>query len=177
MHRIAFFYIAMRLERFLLTGRIRKILEISMYNNSGCCYGRLALDCQKRVYGGEDTDVFVDRIDISEILKENTDTYSDILPLEALDHPELLDEYNVIIIADLLENLDEETAKSLISKLSERLSEKNGFIIIIALADVVTDAVFDSKGIVFNRQNIEAMPENLNIIKVTRGTSAGAVSK
>jgi len=165
MHML-FFNISMVLEPVFLVEKPKKLLEISMYGSSGCRYGRLVKDVQARVWG-TDVEAFTDRIDIDEKLGADgqTEPYRRILPLEALDHPQDLDDYDIILIADLLEYLDANTAKALLLELCTKARNQ----VYVIAPDIDLDkTIFQSEGIkYFKTSTVEAEPENVRIYSVS----------
>jgi len=165
MHML-FYNISMVLEPIFLVEKPKKLLEISMYGSSGCRYGRLVKDIQTRVWGME-AEAFIDRIDVEEKLGSDgqTEPYRRILPLEALDHPQGLDDYDIILIADLLEHLDASTAKALVLELCTKA--RNQIFIITPDIDL-EETIFQSEGIKYFKTNtVEAEPENVRIYSVS----------
>ena len=116
-----FYYIAAEAERILLREQPKTVLEISM---SGSRYGRLIGDCQRRTFGADET-LRIDRVDVSDsVIPLDSRPYSEVLPLESLDHPECFNNYDLIFIADLFEFLDGQTGWRLLDILSEKINKQ-----------------------------------------------------
>ena len=161
-----FYNISMVLEPLLLVEKPKKILEISMYTSSGCRYGRLAKDCQKRAWGME-IETFTDRIDVEEKLGSDghTEPYRRVLSLEALDRPQELEDYDMILVADLLEHLDVDTAKALVLELCSKAKNQ---VLVIAPDIDLEETIFQSKKIkYFKTEKVEAEPESVRIYSVS----------
>jgi hypothetical protein len=160
-----FFYIAPELERTLLSEHPASILEISMSGKSGCRYGRLAVDCQKRVSGGK-TVSYTDRIDMEELLgnEGGTAPYRRIQPMSILDSPEKTSHYDMIIMADLFETFDQDTVHELVKMLYPQIS--NSLIIIVPKA-MMPENPFADEGFNTKTLTLSCLPEDVCILHIS----------
>ena len=146
----------MVLEPHILKTKPAKILEISMSEQCGCRYGRLAADCLRRIWDDR-TENYIDRVDVSEALMAGTKPYRTVFPLEILDHPESLERYDIIIITDLLEELDPRTAKALVTKLCQSVTNK---LILLSSVDEPSGVIFDRNLLNITGDTYLSIPEN-----------------
>lgn len=163
-----FYYLASNLEPIILEKKPTKVLEISEWDSSGYRYGRLVSTCFSR-FEKKSGEEYVDRVEISEHVATGESPYRNIFPLEVLNDHNTLGNYDLILIADLFEQLDMETAKTLISNLCVDVCKH---VVIVVPNKGLAESFFDSGLVEYKRLVIEAVPENLRIFTVQKRTTA-----
>jgi len=123
-----FYEISPVVEMVMLNEAPGSVLEISGYKGK---YGRMISDCQNRAQTGKDRNLklIVDRIDLTDANSDDEfGIYNRVFKSETLSSLNDLEEYDVIIIFHLYENMHNEDAKDLLEALLKKT--KNQILII-----------------------------------------------
>ena len=166
-----FYYAAAALEPTILALRPRRVLEISMSSNSGSRYGRLISNCQRQALKNSNLKklkTYIDRIDLEAKIEDDTKPYDRILPISVLDDTENMDNYDLIMIADLIEKLGEDTVKTFVL---ECLGYAK-LLLIITMSNISVNDIFVGEKVSVKSTIIQAIPNNFTIHTITNSNTA-----